>query len=562
MSFLLFNSVNSNAEPLGLPSLDEPKPEDKPEIVNNISADVLKDAVGDVFHENANKPEEAKPLAVAKEVENNLPIENPPAEEQPIINEPSYSEISAPKPKNNYSADLQILSKPEYTAPVIAQTSNNNGNTEEITISVSASPEDENENKNSENTAPEIKNEEPVKEVEIKTSQEKPAKEIEEVKEVIAEPIKPINEEEAVQEIKIVEIDDGANSPENIAKPEMPIFNALPKSMQKTANLVVADKVYKTNLMNPINNSQVVKLPPRDDIEALNELIKLSNETRPVITSKNIRIKKGDFNDPFYDEVEPYKEKNQENQKMVYGNRIANIPPAEDTLQIKPEEKKPKKPPQIFSKPEFYDQEKTLAVEVKKQTNEEIISFRKDAFDALSMGMYEVAVTYYKKIIEIQPRDKNALFGLATAYHKAKQYSNAKEIYRKIISEDVNNNDAINNYVILLSEEYGDEAIPKLEKLWQDNKEIAGIAAHIANLHYKKNNLKKAIEYYFQAVAVEPENIDYKYNLAVLLEKYGASDLAVKYYQNLLDEAAKGKILPEDPLTIRERYFSLLSIKN
>ncbi|MDX1950088.1 MAG: hypothetical protein SFT90_06285, partial [Rickettsiales bacterium] len=109
--FLTFSisTASTFAEPPILPRLTEPpQPQENPQpnVVNNISADILKDAVGDVFEESKNDKNELQlPLAVAKDVKvdesqtKELPkIETPQNNNEPIINEPSYSEYEAPKP--------------------------------------------------------------------------------------------------------------------------------------------------------------------------------------------------------------------------------------------------------------------------------------------------------------------------------------------------------------------------------------------------------------------------------------------------------------------------------
>ncbi len=196
-----------------------------------------------------------------------------------------------------------------------------------------------------------------------------------------------------------------------------------------------------------------------------------------------------------------------------------------------------------------------------KAPNASLIKTRQDAYEALNMGMYESSISYYKKLLKNNPRDRSALFGLATSYHKSGQYFNAKKAYLELINMDDKFYPAVSNYIILVTEENADDPIPKLVELWKKNPSFSAIPAQIANLYYKENKLDKAIEYYFQAVNLEPDNIEYKYNLAVILEKLGEAKLAAKYYKNLLDEAAKGKSLPENPLTIRDRFFMLMSLK-
>lgn len=412
--------------------------------------------------------------------------------------------------------------------------------------------------------------------------------------EVVATDIKPIDEEVSASahegEINIEITGDSEDaSPAKTTSPapektqSEPLFSGLPKSMQNTASssLVATTESFgdiqaqkngdedvlvqaslnagmdKTINVDPVAVIPLDRAPAAsnydDDLAVLNQLT-LPSPKRDFIVGKNVTVDRGRFNDPFYEELN---EKAPEEETDLTSIEGKDKPAAVKKKKVTEEKPVPKS----LTRAEFFVKDKNLNVEVKSR-NTDISKDKKNAYDALNLGMYESAISYYKKIIEVNPNDKNALFGLATSYHKAKQYNNAKNAYLELITRHKKFFPAINNYIILVTERNPDDAIPKLTELWKKNPDYAAIPAQIANLYYKKNDLQKAAEYYLQAINLEPDNLEYKYNVAVILEKLGENKMAARYYKNLLDEAAKGKELPENPLTIRDRFFFLMSDKS
>ncbi len=206
----------------------------------------------------------------------------------------------------------------------------------------------------------------------------------------------------------------------------------------------------------------------------------------------------------------------------------------------------------------FYMQDSGLEVSV-RDAPESSLSVMKNAHEALQAGQYESAAKYYQEALNANQNNKKALFGLATAYHMNKQYDDARGAYLKLIKLAPDYWPAVNNYIILVTEENPERSIARLEDLFARNPSFAAIPAQLGNLYYGKGQTKKAVDFYTAALKIEPRNIDYRYNLAIILEKAGENVQAAALYRSLLDDAMKGATLPENPTSIRDRYFEIVS---
>lgn len=181
------------------------------------------------------------------------------------------------------------------------------------------------------------------------------------------------------------------------------------------------------------------------------------------------------------------------------------------------------------------------------------------AYNALLGGQTEAAIEIYQDILTNEPKNKDALFGLATTYHRVGQLDLARGLYAKLLEIDPNYRDGLNNFLVLLSEEAPNEALEKMRDLEQKNPGFSPIPAQMAIIYQKQGNTEKAIDKMYNALALAPENITYRYNLAVLLDKQGNYEQASTLYQQVLDSAAKGVIIPSDANKIQQRLTFIRS---
>src|SRR5262249_52514203 len=91
------------------------------------------------------------------------------------------------------------------------------------------------------------------------------------------------------------------------------------------------------------------------------------------------------------------------------------------------------------------------------------------AYNAMVAGNTQDSIEIYKDVLQNDPNNKNALFGLATLYHRAGQLEQARPYYGKLISLDPSNRDALNNFLVLLADEAPEEALNQLKDLQQRN---------------------------------------------------------------------------------------------
>jgi tetratricopeptide (TPR) repeat protein len=125
---------------------------------------------------------------------------------------------------------------------------------------------------------------------------------------------------------------------------------------------------------------------------------------------------------------------------------------------------------------------------------------------AIHQGRMPEAYGYYRRLIELDPRDSVALAGIAS-----------------------------------LTGSGGREANESRLKLLLDQSPGAGhLHFTLGNLYAKQGRWTEAQAAYFKAYTSDSENPDYAFNLAVSLDQIGQERAALGYYRRAVDAAARG----------------------
>jgi Tfp pilus assembly protein PilF len=179
------------------------------------------------------------------------------------------------------------------------------------------------------------------------------------------------------------------------------------------------------------------------------------------------------------------------------------------------------------------------------------------AYNALLQGSTETAIGIYKEILATDPRNKNAMFGLATTYQKLGMLNEARPLYGRLLEIDPYNKEVLNNFLAMVGEEAPESAILYLEQLKASNGEFSPIYAQLAQLYAKAGDLDNAIMNMEQATAISPENLIYTYNLAVLCDRKKDYRRAEVLYRQIVNSGLEGKEIPASIRDIQERLIFL-----
>ena len=175
------------------------------------------------------------------------------------------------------------------------------------------------------------------------------------------------------------------------------------------------------------------------------------------------------------------------------------------------------------------------------------------AYTALMGGDTSQAIAIYKDILSTDAKNEDALFGLAATHHRQGQLDKARPLYGALLKLNPNHREGLNNFLALVSDESPQDALPELERLEERNPDFSPIPAQTAivldTLGYKDLAREKML----RAIELAPDNLAYKYNLAVMLDRQGRYSDAGALYKLLIKAALQGEPVPATVQTMQKR---------
>lgn len=181
------------------------------------------------------------------------------------------------------------------------------------------------------------------------------------------------------------------------------------------------------------------------------------------------------------------------------------------------------------------------------------------AYNALMAGDTTAAIEVYKNILSVEPRNEDALFGLAATYHRTGQVDKARPIYGMLLQVNPNHREGLNNFLVLVSDESPEDALPELQRLEERNPEFSPIPAQIAIVLDKMGYVNDARDKMLRAMELSPENMTYKYNLAVMLDRQKQYADAAALYKELIDASLHGATVPASTEIMQKRLTYLVT---
>lgn len=184
---------------------------------------------------------------------------------------------------------------------------------------------------------------------------------------------------------------------------------------------------------------------------------------------------------------------------------------------------------------------KTELVQLNIQSREEQSSLRL-AYDALHSRDFTTAESHFQAILSDNPKNVDALNGMASIYAQQNQVDKALEHYYRALENDADNLYAYESVILLSGNQLSGESWKKeLNRIIGKHPKSAVLHYALGNLYARENDWTRAQSAFFEAHLLDRQNPDYLINLAISLDHLGEYALASEYYTNALVFAESGR---------------------
>ena len=159
----------------------------------------------------------------------------------------------------------------------------------------------------------------------------------------------------------------------------------------------------------------------------------------------------------------------------------------------------------------------------------------------------------YQLALRAEPRNIDALLGLAAVELRARQYAKADRYYQRVLRLDPRNPHANAGMLALRSQQVNPVAAEsQVKSLLAREPNAEGLQFTLGNQYAQQSRWNEAQQAYFKALAAEPNNPDFAYNLAVSLDHLRQVKPALQHYQLALKLAeTRGAAFDADAVRAR-----------
>lgn len=155
------------------------------------------------------------------------------------------------------------------------------------------------------------------------------------------------------------------------------------------------------------------------------------------------------------------------------------------------------------------------------------------AYEAMQKGDLDAAREIYQGVLQRDPNNRDALLGLAAIDLRTRSYEMAEARYLRLLELDPRDGHA---HAGLLALRQADPVASesRLKNLLASQPESPWLHFALGNQYALQSRWSEAQQAYFRALAADPENPDYAFNLAVSLDHLHQRAQAVEFYRRSL----------------------------
>lgn len=178
------------------------------------------------------------------------------------------------------------------------------------------------------------------------------------------------------------------------------------------------------------------------------------------------------------------------------------------------------------------------------------------AFAAFNRGEINLAQAAWQRTLEADPKNSDALYGLAAVALRQQQPNQAADFYLRAL--EANPKDALALSGLTNLKGHGDpqQTESRLKNLLAEQPDSPFLNFALGNLYARNALWSDAQQAFFKAHVADPANPDYLFNLAVSLDQLRQGRLAIQYYNQALAAGAR-QPAGFDPAQVAVRLQSL-----
>ena len=180
------------------------------------------------------------------------------------------------------------------------------------------------------------------------------------------------------------------------------------------------------------------------------------------------------------------------------------------------------------------------------------------AWTAYHEGDYAVSRLEYNNVLDNEPKNHDALLGLAAVSLQQNDIDSARDIYIQLLELDPRDTHAHAGLANIAQKHGGELNEARLKQLIEHRPDSAHLQFALGNLYTQKKSWPEAQQAFFNAWKADSQNPDYAYNLAVSLDHLGKHEVAMAYYQDSLELAA-GKNVNFSVDAVKTRLSSIIA---
>jgi Tfp pilus assembly protein PilF len=180
------------------------------------------------------------------------------------------------------------------------------------------------------------------------------------------------------------------------------------------------------------------------------------------------------------------------------------------------------------------------------------------AHQAFNRGEFASARAAWLGVLQSDPRNPDALHGLAAIAQQEGQAEQAADYYLRALEVDPKDALAVSGLASLKGSTDTRQTESRLKALLAELPDSPYLNFALGNLYAQGARWAEAQQAYFKAHAADPENPDYLYNLAVSLDHLHQPRLAAQYYGRAL-EAGRRQVAGFDAVQAAVRLKTLQS---